>query len=240
MKHIALIFAGGSGTRMSIGGKPKQFLSLHGKEIIIHTIEKFEFHKKIDQIVVVCIESWIDHLEELLTKYQIKKVVSIVSGGSNGQQSIFNGLKAIKKMGVHDSVVLVHDGVRPLVTEELISQNIEVANQYGTAITVSPAIETIVNLKDDSTVGKIIDRSISFNAKAPQTFRFENLWNVHNKAINEGVLDMIDSASLMEHYGYELHIVKGGPENIKITTSSDFYMFRALYEAKENSQIFGI
>jgi len=240
MKNIALIFAGGSGTRMNIGGKPKQFLSLHGKEIIIHTIEKFERHKNIDQIVVVCVVDWIEFLKGLLVKYQIQKVVQIVAGGSNGQSSIFNGLKAIYEFGFHDSIVLVHDGVRPLVTEEIINKNIEVASQYGTAITVSPAIETIVNLKDDSTVGKIIDRSISFNAKAPQTFRFENLWQVHNTAIDDGVLDMIDTASLMEHYGYELHIVKGGPENIKITTSSDFYVFRALYEAKENSQIFGL
>ncbi|WP_026474006.1 IspD/TarI family cytidylyltransferase [Alkaliflexus imshenetskii] len=240
MKHIALIFAGGSGTRMSSGGRPKQFLCLHDKEIIIHTIEQFEFHPRIDHIIVVCIESWIGFLEELIKKYQLKKIVKIVPGGRNGQQSIFNGLKVINDIGEHNSLVLVHDGVRPLVTKDLINENIDVAGKYGAAITVSPAIETIVNLKNEDIVGNIIDRSISFYAKAPQSFKFGDLWTVHNKAIKDGVLDTIDSASLMVQYGYELKVVRCGPENIKITTPSDFYIFRALYEAKENSQIFGI
>lgn len=240
MKHIALIFAGGSGSRMSSGGKPKQFLRLHDKEIIIHTIEQFEFHRNIDHIVVVCIEGWIEFLEGLIEKHQLEKVLKVVPGGSNGQQSIYNGLKAIYDMGDNNSIVLVHDGVRPLVTEELIDKNIEVAEKYGAAITISPAIETIVSVNDKGKVDSIIDRSVSFYAKAPQSFKFGDLWAAHRNAIADGVLDTIDSASLMMRYGYDLKVVRCGPENIKITTPSDFYIFRALYEAKENSQIFGI
>lgn len=240
MRNIALIFAGGSGTRMNSEGKPKQFLVLHGKEIIIHTIEKFENHNEVDAIVVVCVEEWMDHMRRILDKFQIKKVRWIVPGGGTGQESIFNGLKAISTHCNSDSLVLVHDGVRPMIDERLISENIAVARAKGSAITVSPAIETVVSVNGDNKIDDIRDRSICFHAKAPQTFRFEDIWSAHQNAISEGLNNMVDSASLLKYYGHELHTVIGSAENIKITNPGDFYMFRALYEAKENSQIFGI
>lgn len=240
MKNIALIFAGGSGTRMNSEGKPKQFLVLHGKEIIIHTIEKFENHDEVDAIVVVCVEEWIEHMRRILDKFQIKKVRWIVAGGRTGQESIFNGLKAISADCDSDSLVLVHDGVRPMIDDRLISDNINLAKEKGSAITVSPAIETVVSVNGDNKIDDIRDRSICFHAKAPQTFRFEDIWSAHQNALSEGLNDMVDSASLLKHYGHDLHTVMGSAENIKITNPGDFYMFRALYEAKENSQIFGI
>lgn len=240
MKNIALIFAGGSGERMNMGAKPKQFLKLHGKEIIIHTIEQFDNHSEIDAIVVVCIEPWIDYLEKALQKFDITKVSSIVPGGENGQASIYNGLKAINDLQINESIVLVHDGVRPLITRDLISENIKVATKERVAISASPAIETIVSIDADYNIDSITDRSKCLYAKAPQTFVFKDLWIAHNKAIDENKTDFIDSASLMKHYGYQLSIVLCSPDNIKITTPSDFYVFRALFEVKENSQIFGL
>jgi 2-C-methyl-D-erythritol 4-phosphate cytidylyltransferase len=240
MKSIGLIFAGGSGVRMNIGSRPKQFLKLHGKEIIIHTIEQFENHPEIDGIVIVCIESWIDYLGKALKKFGIIKVKRIVPGGKNGQASIYNGLKAIHEMKEENSIVLVHDGVRPLITPDLISENIKVAKEKRCAISASPAIETIVCLDSEARINSITDRSKCLYAKAPQTFIFKDLWTAHNKAVHEGKTDFIDTASLMQYYGYELNIVHCSPENIKITTPSDFYIFRALYEARESSQIFGL
>ncbi len=239
MKNIALIFAGGSGQRMNSGATPKQFLKLAGKEIIIYTIEKFENHPEIDTIVVVCVESWIDYLEKALDKNKIEKVVKIVPGGESGQESIYNGLEAINKID-KKSYVLVHDGVRPLISPELISENIRVAREKGVAISSSPAIETIVYADGDNNIDSISDRSKCMYAKAPQTFKFAELWEAHKKAKEESLNIFIDSASLMKHYGHKLSIVVCSPENIKITTPGDYYVFKALYEAREDSQIFGI
>jgi len=240
MKNTALIFAGGSGERMNMGARPKQFLKLHGKEIIIHTIEHFERHSEIDHIVVVCIEPWIDYLEKILKKFGITKVTSIVPGGNNGQASIYNGLKAMKELQSENSLVLVHDGVRPLITPDLISENIKVAKKSGAAISASVAIETIVSVDAENNIDSITERSKCLYAKAPQTFVFNDLWEAHNIAIKEHRTDFIDSASLMKYYGYVMSIVHCSSQNIKITTPSDFYVFRALYEVEENSQVFGL
>ena len=239
--NIAIIFAGGSGTRMSSISKPKQFLQLYGKEIIIHTIENFEKHSDIDSIVVVCIESWIPFLKTLLKKYNIRKVKWLVPGGETGQESIYKGLYATKDNVPDDSVVLIHDGVRPLITQKLISDCIASVITHGNAITVTPEVETVVSIeKQNGKIINITDRSICFHAKAPQCFRFADIWRGHTLAREDGIINTIDSASLMKHYGYELYSVQGDYENIKITTASDFYIFRALYEARENSQVFGL
>jgi len=239
--NIALIFAGGTGIRMNTVAQPKQFLQLYGKEIIIHTLENFENHTQINSIVVVCIEEWIPFLKTLLDKYGIEKVKWIVPGGETGQESIYLGLSAIKNDVSDDSVILIHDGVRPLITGKLISDCIASVISHGSAITVTPEIETVVSIDDrDGKITTITDRSNCFHAKAPQCFRFVDIWRGHTLARENGFTNMIDSASLMKHYGYELYAVQGDYENIKITTASDFYIFRALYEARENSQVFGL
>lgn len=234
-----LIFAGGSGTRMNSKARPKQFLQFYGKELIIHTLENFENHPEIDSIVVVCIEGWITYLQHLLNKYEITKVHSVVSGGETGQESIYKGLCEIHTYAPDDSIVLVHDGVRPFVNEQLISNCINCVKEHGSAITVTPAIETIVTT-NNSKITSITDRSKCFHAKAPQCFILGDLLEAHNKARDEKKLNMIDSASLMKHYGYELYTVQGDFDNIKITTPADFYTFKALYEVREQQQIFGL
>ena len=237
--NTVLIFAGGSGTRMNSRARPKQFLQFYGKELIIHTLENFQNHPEIDSIVVVCIEDWILYLEKLLSKYEIDKVKKIVPGGRTGQESIYNGLCAIKEFSKPNDIVLVHDGVRPFVNENLISDCIKTVKEKGSAITVTPAIETIVTL-EDGRIKTITDRSKCFHAKAPQCFYVDELFEAHKKAINDGNLNMIDSASLMKFYGHELYTVLGNFDNIKITTPADFYTFKALYEVRENQQIFGL
>jgi 2-C-methyl-D-erythritol 4-phosphate cytidylyltransferase len=239
--NIALIFAGGTGMRMKNAAQPKQFLQLHGKEIIIHTIENFENHPEIDGIVVVCIDSWIPFLKNLLAKHVINKVKWLVGGGATGQESIFLGLSAIKNVVPDDSTILIHDGVRPLITQELISDCIASVHSHNNAITVTPEIETIVKIDNDGKkIIDITDRSKCFHAKAPQCFKLADIWQCHIQAVKDGVCNMIDSASLMKHYGHELYIVHGEHENIKITTSSDYFIFRALYDTRENSRVFGL
>lgn len=239
--NTALIFAGGTGTRMRTTGRPKQFLEMNNKPIIIHTIEMFEYHPEIDSIAVVCIAGWIDYLKEQLARFGIKKVKWIVPGGETSQESTRNGLNAIAAdQDPKDTIVLIHDGVRPLITQQLISENIACAKQHGNAITVAPAIETIITTDEAGEVAGLIDRSLCRLARAPQTFVLADIIAMHQKAIKEGYDKMIDSASLMIHYGQKLHMVEGPMENIKITTPSDFYIFRAIQEARENLQIFGM
>lgn len=239
--NIALIFAGGTGSRMNTKSRPKQFLEMNGKAIIIHTIENFEKHPEIDAICIVCIESWINYLKEILQKSFIKKIRWIVPGGTSGQESIFNGLDTIYKAcpNPEKHIVLIHDGVRPLINEKLISDNIAKVNEHGSAITVTPAIETIISAKANAEITAITDRKKCFLARAPQSFILKDIYKAHLQARDDGIHDMIDSASLMKHYGHVLYTVNGPVENIKITTPMDFYLFRAIYEARENSQIFG-
>lgn len=234
-----LIFAGGAGRRMNSRSKPKQFLKLYGKEIIIHTLENFQNHPEVDNIVVVCIKGWITYLQKLLAQYGMDKVRLIVAGGKTGQESIYNGLCALAEFAPKDSIVLVHDGVRPFVTDTLISDCIKSVKKNGSAITVTPATETIVEL-DGKKIDNITDRSKCYLAKAPQCFYLGQLLAAHKTAIKDGNTNMIDSASLMRHYGHKLFVVPGTADNIKITTPADFYTFRALYDARENQQIFGL
>ena len=239
--NIAVIFAGGTGQRMNTASKPKQFLELHGKPIIIYTLEYFQKHSQIDGIVVVCLESWIDYCENLLKKYQIDKVLKIVPGGNSGQESIFNGLEAAYQIYDNEQdIVLIHDGVRPLINEALITNCIASVKKHGNAITVSPAIETILLKTEDGDIGNILKRSECEMAKAPQCFYLNDIYNCHLKAKAEGKDDFIDSASLMQYYGYKLNAVEGPMENIKITTPADFYIFRAIMDARENLQILGL
>ena len=240
--NIALIFAGGTGQRMNSRTRPKQFLELNGKPILIHTIQNFEDHPDIDAILVVCLKDWIPYLEELADRYRIRKLRWIAEGGATGQESIRNGLYTLEQdEGVpEDSIVLIHDGVRPLITEDLVSRNIAVAREMGSAVTVTPASETVIQVNGQKEVSDILDRSICMLARAPQTFVLRDILEAHHRAERDHYDQAIDSATLMTHYGTTLHIVEGPVENIKITTPADFFIFRAITEAKENSQIWGI
>lgn len=240
--NLGVIFAGGCGTRMNTKSKPKQFLDLNGKPIIIYTIELFDNHPQIDGIVVVCIESWIPYLKKMIRKFEITKVVRIVPGGNSGQESIYNGLCAAedftKEKNEQNSIVLIHDGVRPLITEETITDNIEKVKECGSCITTVPAIETVIVDNHDGTLN-IPKRSDCLMARAPQSFFLDDIIGAHRRSQKEGITSFIDSCSLMSHYGYKLGLVQGPMENIKITTPTDYFVLRAMVEVHENQQIFG-
>lgn len=240
--NIAVIFAGGTGQRMHTKSRPKQFLELNGKPIIIYTIELFDNHPDIDGIVVVCLESWIPFLKKMLRKFEINKVVEIVSGGETGQESIYKGLCAAetfsKSKHSSDDIVLIHDGVRPLITEETITENIEVAKEKGNCITCVPATETFIINQPDGSL-EIPTRSQCMIARAPQTFHLKDILDAHRKSIAAGKIDFIDSCGMMTYYGHRMNTIIGPMENIKITTPTDFFIFRAMVEVHENQQIFG-
>jgi 2-C-methyl-D-erythritol 4-phosphate cytidylyltransferase len=234
----ALIFAGGTGRRMSTRATPKQFLELHGKPVIIYTIEHFEKHPEVDNIVVVCLESWITELERLLGRYDIHKVTTIVPGGDTGHASIHNGLVAMRDTAGDEDIVLIHDGVRPLIDERLLTENIAVAREHGAAVTGEHVAESIVRVNSGEDIVDVPPREEMYVAKAPQSFRYGLINDLYAWAQTEGVAT-IDSAHLCHLRGIRPRVVMSTPQNIKITNPSDYYVFRALYEAMENQQILG-
>ncbi|HEO3361725.1 TPA: 2-C-methyl-D-erythritol 4-phosphate cytidylyltransferase [Streptococcus agalactiae] len=240
MMNIGVIFAGGVGRRMNTKGKPKQFLEVHGKPIIVHTIDIFQNTEAIDAVVVVCVSDWLDYMNNLVERFNLTKVKAVVSGGETGQMSIFKGLEAAEQLATDDAVVLIHDGVRPLINEEVINANIQSVKETGSAVTSVRAKETVVLVNDSSKISEVVDRTRSFIAKAPQSFYLSDILSVERDAISKGITDAIDSSTLMGMYNRELTIVEGPYENIKITTPDDFYMFKALYDARENEQIYGM
>ena len=238
--NIAIIFAGGTGIRMRSRGLPKQFLEVHGKPIISYTIENFERNRHIESIIVVCLESYIKRMKCIAVQAGFTKIVDVIAGGTTGQESIYNGLCFARKIFSLNDIVLIHDGVRPLISDDLITQCIKTTQKFGNAITVSPAMETIVTIDEEGINYAIFNRDQCFHAKAPQTFFLKDILSAHERAIKDGYIGAIDSASLMKYYNMPLHFVRNDANNIKITTPADFYIFRALLEAKENVQILGV
>lgn len=233
MNHV-VIFAGGTGSRMNSKNLPKQFLKIYGKPVIIHTLESFEKCDAIDDIVIVIIDGWVDYLNELISQYHITKVKKIVTGGETGQQSIYNGLKELD-----DGIVLVHDGVRPFISGELIEKNIDLAKKNDIAITCVKAKETLVSVEENKITG-VLSRDISYIARAPQTFNVKLLKKAHQKAIIENNYSFVDSCAIVKHYFPEsiFHIIECGSENIKITTQEDFYLAKAMFSLEEDEQLY--
>lgn len=225
---------------MNTKSRPKQFLELNGKPIIIYTLELFDNHPEVDAIVVACIESWIPFLKKMLRKFEINKVVDIVAGGQTGQDSIYNALCAAERYaGDDDATVMIHDGVRPLITEQTITSNLRTVEAHGSCITCVPATETFIVTQPDGSLN-IPSRANSLIARAPQSFKLKDIIAAHRQAIADNRHDFIDSCTMMSHYNHHLATVMGPMENIKITTPTDYFLFRAMVKVHEDQQIFGI
>ena len=239
--NIAVIFAGGVGSRMHSKELPKQFLLIHGKPVIVRTIEHFQNHPEVDAIVVVSVSEWIDHCRSLLKQFGMNKVVAVVPGGDTGQDSIYHGLVEAEKIANgSESVVLIHDGVRPLINEKVISDSIASVHEHGSAITCVRAKETLLVENDAEKVTAIPDRSLLRLARAPQSFWLADILSAHRDAIEHGRHDYIDSASMMFERGFDLAPIDGPDENIKVTTPGDFFSLQAILNARENEQIYGL
>lgn len=239
--NIGVIFAGGVGSRMHLKDRPKQFLEIYNKPIIVHTIEHFQQNPDIDAVAVVCVAAWMDHFVGLTERYRLDKVKKVVPGGESGQLSIYNGLLAARELaGGEDAIVLIHDGVRPLISSELLTRNIRAVEEYGSAITCGVVTETIIEIDDDGGIKTVPDRAHSRVAKAPQSFRLGDILAAHERALAEGRTDFIDSCTIMRHYGYQLHTIDGPYENIKITTPEDFYTMRAVLQSREDRQFYAL
>lgn len=231
--NIAVIFAGGFGKRMNERSRPKQFMEFRDKPLIIYTLEQFDAHPLVDGIVIACLKDWIPYLQAIVLQFGIKKVQRIVPGGSTGQDSIYNGLIAAREISAgEEDIVLIHDGVRPFITAQTISDNISKVREEGSCITCTPATETfLVGHNGDHFM--LPSREESHLARAPQSFFLKDILAAHEKAIEEGRHDFIDSCFMMAYYGHNLATVIGPVENIKITTPLDFVLFKAIVQTRD-------
>ena len=239
--NIAIIFASGSGVRMG-AGIPKQFLEVNGKPILIHTILQFQFHKKIDKIYVAVQDTYIPYVELLVQEYHLTKVAAVLAGGETAQDTIYNAMKRAEQENDPDSIVLLHDGVRPFISYNVISDNIKSVKAHGNGITCTPCYETILLSKDGKKVDSVPYRKETFAAQAPQSFYLKDIINVHDqiRASETRYENMVDACTMCTKLGIPVHMVEGNRGNIKVTTPEDFYIFRALLTYRENEQAFGL
>ena len=238
-KNIAIIFAGGSGVRMG-SGMPKQFLKINGQPIIIYTLEIFDDNPEIDDIYIACKEDCIGTLERYISRYQIQKVRKIVPGGATGLDSIYNALTAAREDNPADSIVLIHDGVRPFIAQHLISDNIRQVKEEGSAITCTPMFETPVKSDGGEIIEDVIKRDIMYTAQAPQSFRLGEIIEAYDEVREgDGFGGLVDSCSIFKKTGHKVALVKGNRGNIKVTTPEDLYLFRGLLSYKETQQAMG-
>jgi 2-C-methyl-D-erythritol 4-phosphate cytidylyltransferase len=225
--NIALIIAGGTGYRMH-QDIPKQFLNVYDKPIIIYTLEVFQKHPDIDAIEVVCLDGWHDILKAYAKQFNITKLAGVVSGGENGQQSIRNGVLTLAEHFHPDDLVIVHDSIRPLLSAEIISQNIINCKKYGSSVTAIPCAEAMLNSDDGISSDKIIDRDKLKRTQTPQTFPLSTLCWAHKEALKRGITNSVATCTLMIELGRQIYMTPGSEKNIKLTTTDDIDIFKAL------------
>ena len=239
--NIALIFAGGSGNRMGTV-LPKQFLKINGVPILVHTMRLFERHPEIDLIYLAVPELYISKAQELIEEYDLDKTRKVIAGGDSAQDTIYRLLKAAEEENPGDSVVLLHDGVRPFITMDLITRSIEAVKQYGSAVTCIPSYETVIVSRDGENVGDVPYRRETYTAQAPQSFRLQDILDAHEQIRRrpEGYENMVDACTILRTLDRPVHMVRGNRGNLKITTPEDVFLYRALLEYREHEETFGL
>lgn len=231
--NIALLTAGGSGNRMG-QDIPKQFMCIDNKPIIIYTLQSFQFHPEIDAIAVVCLEGWEIVLQSYANQFNISKLRWIFRGGDTNQGSIYNGIVGLSSSGCSDNdIVLVHDGVRPLVSEEIITNNILTCKQYGYAVTGLTCKEAIMELAKDCVIKVDIPRERLIRTQTPHTYRLGNLLDVHRKSQEYKIFNSVASCTLVAEMGITQHLVQGSEKNgLKLTNPQDVDLFKAMIHSE--------
>ena len=233
MKNIALIIAGGSGNRMH-QDIPKQFITVNERPVIVYTLEAFEKHPDIDSIAVVCIEGWEQVLWAYAKQFNITKLKHVVPGGKNGQDSIRNGVMELEKHYAPDDIVLIHDAIRPMVSAEIISDNIRVAMEHGNAITVIPCAEAMMQTEDGVVSVGSYPRDRLKRTQTPQAFHIGQICELHRRALEAGITNSVASCTLMIEMGEQVYFSAGSEKNVKLTTVEDIDIFKALLTAKRS------
>lgn len=230
--NIAIIVAGGSGTRMGDCAVPKQFADVCGKPLIVRTLEKFDFHNEIDRIIIGCREDFTDTLRDITGKWNLKKIDEIVPGGETRQETVY---KCLMKIGnaQNGDIILIHDAVRPLVTADIISRNIAGVKENGAVNTVIPSADTLTRSTTGLTIDEIPPRSEFFQVQTPQSFKYEIIMDAHKNAVKNGVKNATDDCRLVMENGCKVFLAAGDRVNFKVTTPEDLLLFRAYILAEQ-------
>lgn len=237
MANIALLTAAGKGTRTH-QDIPKQFIHVNNKPIIIYTLEAFQRHPNIDEICVVILKGWEDILWAYAKQFNITKLKYVAIGGDTGQESIKNGLHAIAENHKDkNDVVMVHDGNRPMVSSEIISDSLFVFAEHGSAVAVIPCTEVVYVSESSHTANKSIPRETLWRTQTPHTYALQELLEAHRIADERGICNLAASCSLMEALGKDIYFSKGSEKNLKITTTEDIEIFKALLNANNDDWI---
>lgn len=234
--NVAIIIAAGSGHRMG-QDIPKQFINVYDKPVLLYTLEGFQNHSEIDAIEVVCLEGWIDFVWAYAKQFGITKLRWIVPGGKTGQESIRNGVYNLEGKCDKDDIVIIHDGIRPLVDESVLQDVIDTCRKYGNAVTSLPYNEQIFIIDDELSTTKYIPRETLRRVSTPQAYRFGTLdWAYHEAFEKEiGIYGSSYTNTMMVELGERLHFAAGSDKNIKLTTKDDLEMFKAYLKADKDS-----
>ncbi|MBO7051961.1 MAG: 2-C-methyl-D-erythritol 4-phosphate cytidylyltransferase [Prevotella sp.] len=236
--NIAIIIAGGSGNRMG-QDIPKQFINVYDKPILIYTLEGFQKHPMVDAIEVVCIEGWENMVQAYANQFNITKLKWIIKGGSSAQESIRNGVYNLEGKTKKDDIVIIHDGIRPMIDDTVLTDVIEKAQQFGNAVTSLPYNEQIfvVSKDDELTTTQFIPRETLRRVSTPQAYRYDLLDEKYHEAFDKeiGIYGSHYTNTMMVELGVRLHFAKGSDKNIKLTTKDDLELFKGyLTKGKDN------
>lgn len=230
--NIAILTAAGSGTRMK-QDIPKQFLNIEDKPVIVYTMEAFQKHPDIDGIIVVCKSGWHEILRAYAKQFNITKLIDVVDGGNCGQESIKNGLMRAKQSYKDDDIVIIHDGIRPMVSKEIISDNIDKCIKYGNAITAIPCAEAMLLTDDDVSSASQINRDSLKRTQTPHAFKLGDIISAHEEAEKKGITNSVASCTLYVELGKKVYFSLGSEKNLKLTTPDDIEIFKALLKTKK-------
>ncbi len=231
--NIALLIVGVTGNRMG-QDIPKQFLTVNEKPVIIYTLETFQNHPQIDAIAVVCIKGWETVLQSYANQFNITKLKHIIPGGDCGQTSIRNGVYELERHYSKSDIVLIHDAIRPMVSDEIISDCIAITKEHGNAITCIPCAEAMLETEDSIISCGSYPRERLKRTQTPQGFKIGDICDLHRQALEKGITNSVASCTLMIEMGKQVYFSKGSEKNIKLTTVEDIDIFKALLASKRS------
>lgn len=237
MKTVAIVLAGGESEKEG-NSVPRQFVHVYDKPVLVYTLEGFQRHPQIDEIGVVCLSGWEEMVWAYSKQFNVNKLKWVVSGGENGQESIYNGIKHLINSNSSVEIVIIHDGIRPLIDESVLTDVLVIAKEKGNAISVLPYTEQLflINKEDEEVTNEYIDRDTIVKVSTPQAFRFEVLSKVYSEAIGSfiGFDDDSYADTLMVDMGNELYFSKGSEKNMKLNSSDDFEMFKVYLNSEKD------
>jgi len=229
--NVALILAGGTDYRFQMS-VPKQFVNVFNRPVIVYTLEAFQKHKDIDAIMVACLDGWQEMVKAYAKQFNIDKLKWVVTGGNDGQASARSGILALKDVCREDDVIVLHDSIRPFVTEDIITDSIRVCRLHGMGVAAVRTMDTIMRTNDGVSGTESISRYSIVRIQTPQAYHMSRLLAIHQRAVEAGITGEVDTNSVASKLGEPVFFSKGSDLNLKINTVEDVEMFKALYRMR--------